>query len=130
VQTLVGDLNRAYRAEPALWEVDADPAGFAWLELGDAPANVIAFARFSVAAARTLVCVCNFSPVPRPGYRVGLPRPGRWVEVLDTDATAYGGSGIRNVTLEAEEMGWHGQQWSAELHLPPLAVIWLVPEGR
>jgi 1,4-alpha-glucan branching enzyme len=130
VQTLVGDLNRLYRDEPALWEVDADPAGFEWLELGDAPANVIAFARFSAGAARTLVCVCNFSPVPRPGYRVGLPRPGRWIEVLDTDATAYGGSGVGNATVEAEEVGWHGRQWSAELHLPPLGVIWLVPEGR
>ena len=76
VQTLVGDLNRFYRDEPALWEIDGEPAGFAWLELNDAPANVIAFARFSVGAARTVVCVCNFSPVPRPGYRVGLPRPG------------------------------------------------------
>ena len=74
VQTLVGDLNRAYRDEPALWELDGEPAGFAWLELNDAAANVIAFARFSAGGERTLVCVCNFSPVPRPGYRVGLPR--------------------------------------------------------
>ena len=131
VQTLVGDLNRFYRDEPALWEIDGEPAGFTWLELNDAPANVIAFARFSVDAARTVVCVCNFSPVPRPGYRVGLPRPGRWREVLNTDATVYGGSGVGNSgAVDAEELGWHGQQWSAELQVPPLGVLWLAPEGR
>jgi 1,4-alpha-glucan branching enzyme len=131
VQTLVGDLNRFYRDEPALWEIDGEPAGFTWLELNDAPANVIAFARFSVDAARTVVCVCNFSPVPRPGDRVGLPRPGRWREVLNTDATVYGGSGVGNSgAVDAEELGWHGQQWSAELQVPPLGVLWLAPEGR
>ncbi len=131
VQTLVGDLNRFYRDEPALWEIDGEPAGFTWLELNDAPANVIAFARFSVGAERSVVCVCNFSPVPRPGYRVGLPRPGRWSEVLNTDAVEYGGSGVGNGdSIEAEETGWHGQQWSAEVQLPPLGVIWLAPEAR
>ncbi len=94
VQSLVGDLNRAYRDEPALWELDGDPAGFAWLELHDAPANVIAFARFSADGERMLVCVCNLSPVPRPGYRVGLPRAGAWREVVNTDAAEYGGSGV------------------------------------
>ena len=129
VQTLVGDLNRFYRDEPALWEIDGEPAGFTWLELNDAPANVIAFARFSVGAARTVVCVCNFSPVPRPGYRVGLPRPGRWREVMNTDATVYGGSGVGNSgAVDAEELGWHGQQWSAELQVPPLGVLWLAPQ--
>jgi 1,4-alpha-glucan branching enzyme len=129
VQTLVGDLNRLYRSEPALWEIDGDPSGFTWLELNDAPANVIAFARFSVGAERTIVCVCNFSPVPWPGYRVGLPRPGRWSEVLNTDAGRYGGSGVGNgAAIVAEKLAWHGQQWSAELQLPPLGVVWLAPE--
>ncbi|HET6173437.1 MAG TPA: 1,4-alpha-glucan branching protein GlgB [Gaiellales bacterium] len=130
VQTLIRDLNRFYRDEPALWEVDGEPAGFAWLELNDAPANVIAFARFSSDADRTVVCVCNFSPVPRSGYRVGLPRAGRWREVLNTDATVYGGSGAGNGgAVQAEELGWHGQQWSAELQVPPLGVVWLAPEA-
>jgi 1,4-alpha-glucan branching enzyme len=131
IQSLVGDLNRAYRDEPALWQVDGEPAGFAWLELNDAAANVIAFARFSKDAERVLVCVCNFSPVPRPGYRVGLPRAGSWREVVNTDATAYGGSGAGNLgSVTAEETAWHGQQWSAEIQLPPLGVIWLAPGAR
>ena len=131
VQSLVGDLNRIYRDEPALWELDGEPAGFAWLELNDAAANVIAFARFSTAGDRVMVCVCNFSPVTRPGYRVGLPRPGKWKEVLNTDASGYGGSGVVNGgAIAAVETAWHGQQWSAELELPPLGVLWLTPGGR
>jgi 1,4-alpha-glucan branching enzyme len=131
VQSLVRDLNRIYRDEPALWELDAEPAGFCWLELNDAAANVIAFARFSTAGDRAMVCVCNFSPVPRPGYRVGLPRAGDWHEVLNTDASGYGGSGVVNAgTIAAAETPWHGQQWSAELDLPPLGVVWLTPGDR
>jgi 1,4-alpha-glucan branching enzyme len=128
VQSLVGDLNGVYRAEPALWEADSEPAGFAWLELNDAAANVIVFARFSADAERVLVCVCNFSPVPRPGYRVGLPKAGTWREVLNTDAVSYGGSGVVNGdAIVAETTPWHGQEWSAELLLPPLGVVWLTP---
>jgi 1,4-alpha-glucan branching enzyme len=131
VQTLVGDLNGIYRDEPALWERDAVPEGFQWLELNDAAANVIAFARFSADNERALVCVCNFSPVVRPGYRVGLPKPGVWREVLNTDAGAYGGSGVGSLgAVEAGEASWHGQRWSAELQLPPLGVVWLVPEAQ
>jgi 1,4-alpha-glucan branching enzyme len=131
VQSLVRDLNGVYRDEAALWEVDSEPAGFAWLELNDAAANVIAFARFSLAAERVLVCVCNFSPVPRPGYRVGLPREGEWREVLNTDAAEYGGSGVGNAgPIATEATPWHGQEWSAEVTLPPLGVVWLSPEPR
>jgi len=127
----VRDLNGVYRDEAALWEVDSEPAGFAWLELNDAAANVIAFARFSLAAERVLVCVCNFSPVPRPGYRVGLPREGEWREVLNTDAAEYGGSGVGNAgPIATEATPWHGQEWSAEVTLPPLGVVWLSPEPR
>ena len=80
---------------------------------------------------RVLVCVCNFSPVPRPGYRVGLPRAGAWREVLNTDAAEYGGSGVLNAgVIGAETTPWHGQEWSAEVTLPPLGVVWLSPEPR
>jgi len=128
IQELVRDLNFRYRDEPALWELDFEPAGFRWLEANDADANVVAFARFAAGGRRVLVCACNFSPVPRPGYRVGLPRDGRWRELLNTDERRYGGGGIANtepITAEAEP--WHDQPYSAELTLPPLAVLWLVP---
>jgi 1,4-alpha-glucan branching enzyme len=75
-----------------------------------------------------MVCVCNFSPVVRPGYRVGLPRAGEWREVLNTDAAAYGGTGVVNAgAIAPEEIAWHGQAQSAELELPPLGVVWLAP---
>ncbi|HVC84254.1 MAG TPA: alpha amylase C-terminal domain-containing protein, partial [Solirubrobacteraceae bacterium] len=128
VQRLVRDLNRAYCAEPALWELDHDPAGFRWLELNDAASNVIAYARLS-STGRALVCVCNLSPVPRPRYRVGFPHGGRWREALNTDAEGYGGSGLSNAGgIATEERPWHGQPNSGEVTLPPLAVVWLVPE--
>ena len=128
VQALVGDLNRLYREEPALWEVDFDPEGFRWLEPNDAAANVVAFARYS-RSGRPLVCACNFSPVPRPGYRLGLPQGGRWRELLNTDSTHYGGSEVGNLGgVEAREQRWHEQPFSAEVTLPPLGVVWLVPE--
>ena len=129
VQALVRDLNRIYRDEPALWEADAEPAGFRWLEAGDASWNVLVFARFSADGARAVICAGNFSPVPRQRYRVGLPRGGRWREVLNTDATRYGGSNVVNGAVEAEETPWHDQPFSAEVTLPPLGVIWLVPDA-
>ena len=129
VQALVRDLNRIYRAEPALWEVDDDPAGFRWLEPNDASSNVVAFARHGGDGTRPLVCVCNLSPTPRDAYRVGMPAPGRWLEVLNTDSTYYGGSGVGNLGgVDADEQPWHDQPHSAEVTLPPLAAVWLVPE--
>jgi 1,4-alpha-glucan branching enzyme len=129
VQRLVGDLNRAYRSEPALWERDFDPGGFRWLEARDAASNVLAFARFSGDGGRALVCVCNFSDARRDHYRVGLPSGGGWREALNTDAAAYGGSGAAVGAVMAEEHAWHEQTWSAELTLAPLSVVWLVPEA-
>jgi 1,4-alpha-glucan branching enzyme len=129
VQRLVRDLNLRSRAEPALWQMDRDPRGFRWLVADDADANVLAFARFSEDAARVLVCVENLSPVPRDGYRVGLPVGGGWHELLNTDANVYGGSDVGNGgRVEAVAIPAHGQPWSAELVLPPLGVLWLVPE--
>ena len=128
VQSLVRDLNYAYRDEPALWQRDSDPEGFFWIEANDAENSVVAFARTS-REGRVLVCVMNLTPVPREGYRVGLPRGGRWREVLNTDAEIYGGSGVGNLGgVDAEELAWHGQQHSAALSLPPLGVLWFAPE--
>jgi 1,4-alpha-glucan branching enzyme len=129
IQSLVRDLNTHYRNEPALWEIDFDPAGFRWLEPNDAAGNVLAFIRLSEGGKRQLVCACNFSPVPRPDYRLGLPRAGRWRELVNTDSELYGGSGVGNLGgLTAEERPWHDQPYSAEVTLPPLGAVWLVPE--
>jgi 1,4-alpha-glucan branching enzyme len=129
VQAVVRDLNRVLRSEPALYERDFDPAGFWWLEANDAAANVIAFARASKDGSRVLVCAANLAPVPRPDYRLGLPRAGRWREAINTDSSFYGGTDTGNLGgIEAEPIGWHEQPFSAVVTLPPLGVIWLVPE--
>ncbi len=130
VQSLVRDLNRLYRQELALWEVDFSPDGFRWLEPNDAANNVFAFARLSADGKSKLVCVANLSAVPRHGYRVGLPAPGAWREALNTDSEHYGGSGVGSMgAVTGEERPWHDQPFSAEVTLPPLGVVWLVHEG-
>jgi 1,4-alpha-glucan branching enzyme len=129
IQALVRDLNRLYRDEPALWEVDSDPSGFWWIEPNDADSNVIAFARASRERERMLVIVANLSPVPRTEYRLGLPRAGRWREPPNTDSDHYGGSDVGNLgAILPEPVPWHGQPVSAEITLPPLAALWLVPD--
>jgi 1,4-alpha-glucan branching enzyme len=129
VQALVRDLNSIYRLEPALYEVDFEPSGFRWLDANDAPRNIVAFVRIAADGTRSLVCVCNFSPLPRDGYRVGLPHGGRWREALNTDSELYGGSNVGNLGgVEAEPSPWQGQPFSAELTLPPLGVLWLTAE--
>jgi 1,4-alpha-glucan branching enzyme len=129
VQSLVRDLNHLYRGEPALWERDAEPEGFRWLVVDDRDDNVLAFARFS-SEGRTLVMAANLSPVPRLGYRLPLPHGGRWREVLNTDSEAYGGANLGNLGgVDASAGPWRDQPASAHATLPPLAVIWLTPDG-
>ena len=129
IQNLVRDLNRIYKSHPALWTLDSDPAGFFWLEANDADANVLAFARTDRDGEELLVFIANLSPVPRERYRVGLPRYGSWGEVLNTDSQYYGGSDMGNYGgIEAEPIPWHQQPFSAEVTLPPLGALWLVPE--
>jgi len=125
---MLGALNRVYRELPALWEADADPEGFRWIDANDADQSVLTFLRRRAGgqAEGSLACVANFTPVPRYGYRVGLPAPGWWPEVLNTDATEWGGSGVGNgggVAAHAEP--WHGLPWSTEMTIPPLGVLWL-----
>jgi len=131
IQSLVRDLNHIYRAEPALWSQDFSAEGFGWLEPNDAAASVIAFMRASANLERVLVCVVNNAPVVREGYRVGLPRGGRWRELMNTDSRLYGGSDIGNGGMvEAEELPWNDQSHSAALTLPPLGVLWLIPQEQ
>ncbi len=130
VLDLIRDLNRVYDEEPALWELDHSHEGFRWLEPNAANENVLAFVRVSEDRKRWLVCACNLSPVVREGWRLGLPAGGTWREALNTDSRFYGGSDVGNgLGLEAEKVPWNEQQYSVEVTLPPLGVVWLVPEG-
>jgi 1,4-alpha-glucan branching enzyme len=131
VQDLVRDLNRAYREHPAMWQRDFTPEGFTWIDATDADRNVLAFARFAGGdAAGAVACVANFSGAPHGDYRLGLPSAGRWREVINTDATGYGGSGVGNLgSVEAGDEPWQGQPASVVLTLPPLGVLWLAPEA-
>ena len=130
VQKLVRDLNRLLVAQPALHAADTDPAGFSWIVLDDRDQSVFVFCRQAPGSTSPpLVAAINFTPVPRHGYRIGVPCAGRWREVLNTDALDYGGSGMGNLGgVATRAQASHGQAQSLELTLPPLAAIWLQPE--
>jgi 1,4-alpha-glucan branching enzyme len=130
MQDLVRDLNRLYRALPALHVKDCDAAGFAWIDVGDAENSVLSFVRYGEEGDPPALVVSNFTPVVRAGFRVGVPRPGRWAERLNTDAATYGGSDVGNPAgLTAEPVPWNGQDHSVTLRLPPLATSVFVHEG-
>jgi 1,4-alpha-glucan branching enzyme len=128
VRDLVHDLNTLYTATPALWQRDIDPAGFSWIDGAAAEDNVLSFLRYDT-TGEPLISVSNFAPVVRHGYRVGVPDgPGAWHEVLNSDATHYGGSGILNPEpLKSEPVEWNSRPHSVALTLPPLATLWLRP---
>ena len=132
---LVTDLNARYREVDALWSLDVDPSGFHWIDANDASGNVLSFLRFGTSAKNggqgsALACVANFSGSPHHEYRVGLPRGGHWREVLNTDFEGYGGSGVGNLGgVEAVEVPWHGQPFSATVAAPPLGTVWFLHEG-
>ncbi|HKD76908.1 MAG TPA: 1,4-alpha-glucan branching protein GlgB, partial [Ktedonobacterales bacterium] len=126
IQQLVRDLNRAYRSEPALHERDAVSTGFRWVVGDDRTNSVFAFLRYGDETAAPVLVVCNMTPVPRTGYGIGVPRPGRWTELLNTDAAAYGGSNIGNGgAVDSVSVQRHGEAQSLELTLPPLATLFL-----
>ncbi|MEM8550820.1 MAG: 1,4-alpha-glucan branching protein GlgB [Pseudomonadota bacterium] len=128
VQSLIRDLNKVYRGTPSLHERDCDPSGFEWIDAANAAASVYVFARYA-ADGTPAVIVCNFTPVVRSAYRVGLPQGGSWREAINTDAELYGGSNVGNAGLvEAEDEPFHGKAHSAELTLPPLSTLVFVPE--
>jgi 1,4-alpha-glucan branching enzyme len=125
VARLIADLNRLYRETGALWSRDTEPSGFHWIDANDASGNVYSFLRFGDDGS-VLACVANFAAVPHEGYRLGLPFPGRWDEVLNTDADVYFGSGVGNFGgVQATDEMWHGQPASATLRVPPLGAVWL-----
>jgi 1,4-alpha-glucan branching enzyme len=127
VQRLVRDLNRLYAAEPALHRWDADPQGFEWIVGDDAANSVFVFLR-KAPGEPPLLCALNLTPVPRYGYRVGVPQEGAWREILNTDAGVYGGGNLGSGgQVEAHDYSAHGKPHSLELVLPPLAMVILKP---
>jgi len=124
LQRWVRDLNTAYRGEPALHELDCDPAGFMWIDCNDSDASVLTYVRRGKSTRDILLVACNFTPVPRQPYRIGVPVGGYWREVLNSDAALYGGSDLGNAGgLQAEAVPCHGHPCSVVVTLPPLAVV-------
>ena len=124
LQKWIKDLNRFYRGRPALYELDFEPGGFEWIDSADYKQSVLSFLRKAKSEEDTLVVVCNFTPVLRRDYRVGLPSGGRWAEVLNSDLKEYGGSGQSNPgELIAEPVPFHGRDHSLSLTLPPLGIL-------
>jgi 1,4-alpha-glucan branching enzyme len=124
----VGDLNRILREEKALHELDFDPAGFSWIDVTDADQSIVSLIRKGRSPEDILVGVFNFTPVPRQNYQIGIPQAGRWLELLNSDAPLYGGSGQGNLGgVEAVPISVHGHRHSLTLTLPPLAALFLKP---
>ncbi|RME57790.1 MAG: 1,4-alpha-glucan branching protein GlgB [Caldilineae bacterium] len=122
----VADLNRLYQEQPALHQVDTSWEGFAWIDLHDVDHSIISFRRMARDPSDSLVVVCNFTPVPHHGYRIGLPREGTYREIFNSDALEYGGSGVGNPdAILAEAIPWQSGSHSAAVNLPPLGVIYL-----
>jgi len=130
LQRFVEDLNKLYLAEPALWKADFEVNGFYWIDCADHDNSILSFVRQTADRSREVAVILNLTPVPRGPYRLGLPRPGRWLEALNSDASIYGGSNVGNLGgVVAQEIKSHGHAWSAEFTLPPLSIIAFRPDG-
>jgi len=124
IQKWIRDLNHFYRNEPALYELDFQPEGFEWIDFSNWEESIIIFVRRDKSTKDIILVVCNFTPVPRYNYRVGVPEGGFWKEALNSDAQVYGGSGHGNLGgAEAAAIPWHGKNYSLSLTLPPLGVL-------
>ncbi len=129
LKKFVEDVNKLYRAESALWRSDYDPGGFYWIDCADHPNSIFSFVRQDAERTSEMVVVLNLTPVPRAKYRIGLPRPGGWREVLNSDAAVYGGGNLGNLGgVTAEDYNQHNQSYSAEFMLPPLSILVFQPE--
>jgi 1,4-alpha-glucan branching enzyme len=127
VQAWIRDLNRLYRETPALHARDCEPEGFRWIVVSDETQSVLAFLRLGERSDPPVAVICNFTPEPRVGYRLGLPYQGFWREALNSDAAPYGGSNIGNFGgVAAGAQPSHGFPASATITLPPLATVFLV----
>ena len=128
IRKLICDLNRLYREQPALHRYDHDPAGFRWIDCNDRDNSILALLRMSDVHEQSIVCVLNFTPVPRQDYRIGVPNAGHYLEILNTDSAYYGGSNLGNWPLDTEAVPWMGFEQSIKLTLPPLAGVFLKGE--
>jgi 1,4-alpha-glucan branching enzyme len=129
LQSFVRDLNQLYRDQPALHRVDSSWEGFEWIDFRDVDQSIVSFIRKAGDQVLPVIVVANMTPVPRSGYRIGVPRPGRYAELLNSDALQYGGSGVGNAEgVAGEEIPWQGKPYSAAVTLPPLGVLYLQPQ--
>jgi 1,4-alpha-glucan branching enzyme len=130
IQRWVSDLNRLYKEEPALHELDFDAAGFHWIDCNDSQQSALSMMRKGRSRQDTLIIACNFTPVPRQNYRVGARKAGFWSEILNSDARDYGGSGQGNLGgIEAAPISFHGLPFSLNLTLPPLGMVFMKRDG-
>jgi len=130
LQRFVEDLNQFYTTEPGLWQADYDHGGFYWIDCSDQESSVLSFVRQNLDRTSEIAVVLNLTPVPRSRYRVGFPRPGKWHEVLNSDASVYGGGNVGNMGgVFSEDVYWHNQSYSAEVTLPPLGAVAFKPES-
>jgi 1,4-alpha-glucan branching enzyme len=131
LQKWVSDLNHVYRSQPALYELDFDQAGFEWIDCNDVEHSVVSLIRKGRSRNDIIAVVCNFTPVTHSNYRIGVPQPGFWRELLNSDVKEYGGSGQGNLGgVEAAPIPFHGRSYSLTITLPPLAAVFLSPHGE
>ena len=127
LQNLVATLNRLYVENSAMWQLDHDHRGFVWIDGGNADANLLTFLRYDEDGSPMAV-VINFAGHPHHDFKLGLPKPGKWIEILNTDAVEFGGSGVGNFgSINANSDGSHGQPYSASISIPPLGAVWFKP---
>jgi len=131
IKEWVQDLNRLYRSEPTLYELDCSSAGFEWIDGSDVEHNVISFIRTGKSTSSIVLIACNFTPMTHFNYRVGAPSGGLWTELLNSDARQYGGSGQGNLGgVEAASVPWHGRPYSLNITVPPLSTVFFKSSGR
>jgi len=131
IKQLVADLNQLYRTTPALHRQDCEPDGFAWIDCHDHTQSVLSYLRRGDSPEDVAVVVCNFTPLIRRDYRVGVPFGGLWRTILNTDSLFYGGSNVGPDEVRADEgQDWHGFNYAVSLTLPPLATLVLRPEEK
>src|SRR5690242_5345398 len=131
LQKWVKDLNHVYRREPALYEIDSDAAGFEWIDCSDSDQSVLTFMRKGKSTDDVILVACNFTPVPRTNYRIGVPCGGRWEEIANSDANQYWGGNWGNLGgVEASPVLHHGRPWSVSVVLPALSILFFKSKGQ